>query len=59
MEVRDSTSVVISDATAVTGGWEFFCAIRTGGTVWCWGVGGNGQMGNNSVNGSPSAVQVV
>jgi alpha-tubulin suppressor-like RCC1 family protein len=37
MEARDSTDVVIDDATAVAGGWEQACAVRTGGTVWCWG----------------------
>ena len=59
VEVRDSTSAVIADATAVSIGWEFACAIRAGGSVWCWGVGGSGQMGNNATGGSPAAVQVL
>lgn len=36
-QVRDSTSAAITDATAITAGWENTCAIRAGGTVWCWG----------------------
>lgn len=38
-QARDSTSAVIADATAVTAGWENACAVRAGGTVWCWGDG--------------------
>jgi alpha-tubulin suppressor-like RCC1 family protein len=59
VEVRDSTSAVIADATAISVGWEFACAVRTGGTVWCWGLGGFGQMGSNVSGGSPAAVQVL
>jgi alpha-tubulin suppressor-like RCC1 family protein len=59
VEVRDATSAVIADATVVSVGWELACAVRTGGTVWCWGLGGFGQMGNNASSGAPAAVQVL
>jgi alpha-tubulin suppressor-like RCC1 family protein len=49
----------IVDATAVSGGFDFSCAVRTGGTVWCWGAGLSGQLGNNAVGDSAVAVQVV
>ena len=49
MQARDTTSAVIADATAVTAGWESACAVRAGGTVWCWG----------NINGATSAVRVV
>jgi alpha-tubulin suppressor-like RCC1 family protein len=38
-QARDSTSAAIGDATAVTAGSEHACAVRAGGTVWCWGQG--------------------
>lgn len=57
-QVRDSTSAPITDATAIAAGWEYACAVRAGGTVWCWGQNGSGNLGNNSTNGSPAAVQV-
>lgn len=59
MQVRDSTSLVISDAAQISTGWEFTCAVRTGGTVWCWGYAATGQMGNNTAGGAPAAVQVL
>jgi alpha-tubulin suppressor-like RCC1 family protein len=49
VQARDSTSVAIADATAVAAGWESACAVRAGGTVWCWG----------NINGARSAAQVV
>jgi alpha-tubulin suppressor-like RCC1 family protein len=33
--------------------------VRTGGSVWCWGSNGSGQLGDNTTNTSPAAVQVV
>ena len=38
-QVRDSTGIVVADATRVAGGWEFECALRANGTAWCWGNG--------------------
>ncbi len=49
----------ISDATAVTAGRGFSCAIRAGGTVWCWGYGGDGELGNGMYADSRVAVQVL
>jgi alpha-tubulin suppressor-like RCC1 family protein len=48
MQVRDSTSATIGDATALAAGNELACAVRTGGSVWCWG----GMVS------SPAAVEV-
>jgi alpha-tubulin suppressor-like RCC1 family protein len=59
-EVREvSTGTPIDDATAIGAGRDWACAVRTGGSVWCWGDNGSGQLGNNAVVDSPWAVQVV
>jgi alpha-tubulin suppressor-like RCC1 family protein len=49
----------IDDATAIGAGRYWACAVRTGGTVWCWGDNGVGQLGDNTTSSSPWAVQVV
>ena len=33
-------------------------AVRTDGTVWCWGFGSNGQLGNNSTLPQNTIVQI-
>ena len=59
MQVRDSTtSNPITDATAIGAGGEHACAVRTGGTVWCWGRGELGQIGNNATADATAAAQV-
>ena len=35
------------------------CAIKTDQTVWCWGYGGNGQIGDGSKTDRLTAVQVT
>src|SRR5262249_31141214 len=35
-QARDATGV-ITDATAVASGKDNTCALRSGGSVWCWG----------------------
>jgi alpha-tubulin suppressor-like RCC1 family protein len=61
-EYRSPTPVVVSgvtDATAITAGWDNTCALLTGGTVKCWGDDSNGQLGNGTKeNGSATPVTV-
>lgn len=65
MQVRDSTSAVITDAIAISGGAEDACLVRMDGSVWCWGSNDSGTLGNGAMLGSanppqqPAAVRVV
>ena len=34
------------------------CALKTDGTVWCWGAGTSGQIGDNALINRPTPVQV-
>ena len=49
----------ITDATAVAFGYSHGCAVRTGGTVFCWGRNYNGQLGNNTTTTSLLAIQAL
>ncbi len=57
VQVRDATGP-ITDATAIGSGRLFACAVRTGGTVWCWGSNGYGEIGDNTYTDRNVAVQV-
>lgn len=59
IQVRASDTTLIADATAISAGREHACAIRAGGTVWCWGANYSGQCGNATSAQAPAAVQVV
>ncbi len=43
------------NVTAVAAGNEFTCALQ-GGSVWCWGIHTDGQLGNGSLTGSEGSV---
>jgi alpha-tubulin suppressor-like RCC1 family protein len=51
----------------IAGTWQYLfnggagnhmCAIKIDGTLWCWGLNGDGQLGNNSYTNAPTPVQV-
>lgn len=56
------TKVVnLTGVTAVSAGYYHSLALKSDGTVWSWGYGGNGQLGNGSTSGTPfnAPVQVI
>ena len=50
--------VGLTGATAIAAGGSTAYALRTDGTVWAWGAGNAGQLGNGAVNDASAPVQV-
>ena len=46
-------------AAQVEAGGRHTCALLIDGTVWCWGKGGNGELGNGSTSDSSVPVEVT
>jgi alpha-tubulin suppressor-like RCC1 family protein len=44
---------------SVSGSGNSTAAIKTDGTLWLWGLNGNGQLGDNSITSRSSPVQTV
>ncbi len=55
--VRLADSGVLHDATAISAGLEFTCAV-VAGTVWCWGAGADGRLRPGSAANSGTPLQV-
>jgi len=47
-----------STVAAVTARYYHTCAIATERSLWCWGWGGSGQLGNGALGSSSNPVQV-
>ncbi|MFL6121429.1 hypothetical protein [Actinophytocola sp.] len=50
--------VGLTGATAIAAGGNTAYALREDGTVWAWGAGAAGQLGNGSINDASSPVRV-
>jgi alpha-tubulin suppressor-like RCC1 family protein len=49
----------LTGIVSITAGGGTLAALDADGTVWTWGAGGNGALGNGFTNDSPYPVQVV
>ena len=59
---RSSPVQIVSGGTnwkQVACGGSSVAAIKTDGTLWCWGINGNGQLGDNTTTNRSSPVQTV
>lgn len=61
--VAPASAVITSPAAtikpAITSGRLHSCALRSAGTVVCWGDNGNGELGDGTIANSPRPVQVA
>ena len=48
----------LSNATALSAGSDFACALLSSGSVECWGYNGSGQLGNGTTSTSPNPTPV-
>ena len=53
-----AVSGLSSGVRAIAAGVSSTCAIKTDGSVWCWGLNDVGELGNNSTTDSPVPVAV-
>jgi alpha-tubulin suppressor-like RCC1 family protein len=49
----------LSGVIAVAGGYQHNLALRSDGTVWAWGSGGHGELGNNVLADQDAPVKVL
>ncbi len=52
---RESTNA--TNWSFVDAGQSHTCAVKTDGSLWCWGLGGNGQLGHGSTGSTVSPVR--
>jgi alpha-tubulin suppressor-like RCC1 family protein len=48
----------LTSVTAIGAGWSHTLAVKSDGTVWAWGLNGNGQLGDSSTTQRASPVQM-
>jgi hypothetical protein len=63
VQVLTPTGTPLANVTQLVGGLPStgnnFCAVTSGGSAWCWGIGSNGQLGNGGAANSNYATQVM
>lgn len=56
--VQPANAAAMSGFTQVSTGNSFTCAVKSDGTVWCWGYNNVGQLGNGTTINASRPVQV-
>ena len=56
--VQPANAAAMSGFTQVSVGNSFTCAVKSDGTVWCWGYNNVGQLGNGTTINASRPVQV-
>ncbi|MDZ7587407.1 MAG: hypothetical protein U0946_06655, partial [Patescibacteria group bacterium] len=51
-------SGLLNSVSQITSGQSHVCALKTDGTVYCWGYNGSGQLGDNTTTNRYTPVQV-
>jgi hypothetical protein len=57
--VMTASSALFLATNFSAGGVSLQCGVQSGGSAWCWGSNGIGQLGNNGANAGSSPAQVV
>lgn len=58
--LSETCSAILTDVVAIAAGEEHSLALKRDGSVWSWGIGNNGELGDGlSADGGPSHVQFV
>ena len=59
VEVTTAPGTPLTDIAEIVMGERHACARRTNGTVWCWGLNNEGELGNGTLSSSLVPVQVI
>ena len=59
LEVKKASAAAFTGFSQVAVGEGHSCAMKTDGTVWCWGANSSGQLGDGSTTNRTRPVQVV